>query len=79
MKKVWEKKKRGPAHFFIRIPLFILLGIVNIVLISWFLHIIHCAFTDTSTMSLMKWTGHVFTLAQGIFRDLIHKIEGFMD
>jgi len=79
MKKVWEKKKRGPAFFFIRVPLFIILAVVNILLISWFIHILYCAYTDASTMTLIKWVDHVFVLVQRIFGDAMDRIEGLIN
>jgi len=66
MRKVWEKKKRGPSFYLVKVPLFIIVVFVNIVLFSWFGHLLHGLFSNTSTMSLIDWIDHLNRLAKSI-------------
>ena len=66
MRKVWEKKKRGPAFYLVKIPLFIFLGLVNVILFSWFGHLLYRLFSNTSAMSLIDWIEHLNRLVETI-------------
>jgi hypothetical protein len=60
---VWERKKRGVIYYLVGIPLVILLVIVNLVVITWFLHLLYAFFTDSpNAMSLRKWAEYLYEL-----------------
>jgi hypothetical protein len=60
---VWERKKRGVIYYLVGIPLAILLVILNIVLVTWFLHLLYAFFTDSpKAMSLPEWAEYLYNL-----------------
>lgn len=58
-------------HYFLGIPLAIVLIIINIVLITWLFHVLYNSFANNlDHMSLYKWAEHLYT----IIKDIIDKI-----
>lgn len=56
MRTVLERKKKRFIHYFLGIPLAIVLIVINIVLISWLFHMLITSFAnDLDHMSLYKW------------------------
>ncbi len=65
MRLVWERNKKGAAYYLLGVPIIVFLVIVNIVLISWFVHLLYYLFTDTpENMSLLEWAQHLYELVQ---------------
>lgn len=47
----------------LRIPLFLLFLIVNIVILSWLGYVLYCLFTDAQVeKSLIEWAGYLFVI-----------------
>ena len=68
MRLIWERKKKGIAYYLLGVPMIIFLIIVNIVLITWFIHLIYYLFTDTpENMSLLEWARHLYELLKQLF------------
>ena len=67
-KLIWDRKDRGVAFYFLGVPIIIFLIIVNIVLITWFVHLLYYMFTDTpETMSLLEWAEHLYVQVKHLF------------
>lgn len=65
MRLVWEREKKGIAYYLLSIPIIILIVIVNIVLITWFIHLLYYLFTDTpNSMSLLEWAERLYELVK---------------
>lgn len=61
MRRVWEIKKRGILYYLIVIPAVIALVIINLVVVSWFAHLLYAIFTDSAeTMSFPEWAEHLY-------------------
>jgi uncharacterized protein involved in cysteine biosynthesis len=72
LRLVWERKKRGIIYYLVGIPIVILLVIVNIVLITWFLHLLYALFTDSpKTMSLPEWAEYLCKMIKHLIDLLI--------
>lgn len=68
MRLIWEIKKRGVAYYLLGVPIIVFLVIVNIVLITWFVHLLYYLFTDTpESMSLLEWARHLYALVKHLF------------
>ena len=75
MKKVWDKSKRNPSFYLVKIPLFLLIILMNIVLLSWLGYVIHCLFTDAQVeKSLFEWTQHLFLLLKRMIRPILDSL-----
>ena len=62
MKGVGDKKKRGFTYYFLRLPLIICIGLINAMLISWFVYLIYQIFSDSSAnMSLIEWIEYLIS------------------
>jgi len=71
MRHIWEREKKGVAYYLLGIPIIISLIIVNIVLVTWFMHLIYYLFTDTpNNMSLPEWTEHLYELVKHLFEQI---------
>ncbi len=69
-----ERKKRGFFYYFIRFPLVVLIVVVNIVVVSWIIHIVYSVFSDSlHHMSLLEWADHLYSL----LRSFIYRIIDF--
>jgi len=76
MTPVWERKKKRAKNILLGIPLTIILVVINIVLIGWFIHILHAIFTDAlDHMSLYEWTEHLYHLAKSTIEKLLEVIS----
>lgn len=65
MRLLWERKKKGIAYYLLGIPIAILIITVNIVLITWFIHLLYYLFSDYPyPMSLLKWAEHLYELVK---------------
>jgi hypothetical protein len=69
MRLIWDKRnKKGIAYYLLGVPIIVFLVIVNIVLISWFVHLMYYLFTDTpENMSLLEWAQHLYELVKHLF------------
>ena len=75
MKKVWDKGKRKPSFYLVKIPLFIAIILVNIFLLSWLGYVIHCLFTDAHIeKSLIEWTQHLYILFKRMIRPILDSL-----
>jgi hypothetical protein len=71
MRLVWERKKRGIFYYLLGVPAVIALVIINIVVVSWFLHLLYAFFSDSpKTMSLPQWAEHLYAILKRLI-DLI--------
>ncbi len=71
MRTVLERKKKRFIHYFLGIPLAIVLIVINIVLISWLFHMLITSFAnDLDHMSLYKWAEYLYA----IIKDIIDQI-----
>jgi len=65
MSLVWERKTRGIEYYLLGVPIIILLIVFNIVLITWFLHLLYCMFSDSPVyVSLLEWAEHLYELVK---------------
>ena len=72
MRLLWERKKKGTSYYLFGIPIIILIITVNIVLITWFIHLLYYLFSDSpNPMSLLEWANHVYELVKRLI-DQIH-------
>jgi len=63
MGNVWERKEKKAWAFLFRNPVTLFLVALNLLLFSWFGHILHVAFTDSPEhMSLVEWARHLVSL-----------------
>lgn len=75
MKKVWDKGKRKPSFYLVKIPLFIVIILLNIVLLSWLGYVIHCLFTDAQIeKSLIEWTQHLYIVLRRMIRPILDSL-----
>jgi len=71
MRTAFERKKKRFMHYFLGIPLAIVLIVINIVLITWLFHMLITSFAnDLDHMSLYKWAEHLYA----IIKDIIDQI-----
>ena len=71
MRSALDRKKKRFMHYFLGIPLAIVLIVINIVLISWLFHMLIASFAnDLDHMSLYKWAEHLYA----IIKDIIDQI-----
>jgi len=71
MRTAFERKKKRFIHYFLGIPLAIVLIVINIVLITWLFHMLITSFAnDLDHMSLYKWAEHLYA----IIKDIIDQI-----
>jgi hypothetical protein len=67
MKSVLDRKKKRFMHYFLGIPLAVVLIVINIVLITWLFHVLYNSFAnDLDHMSLYKWAEHLYAIIMGI-------------
>ena len=75
MSHLGEIKRRRIRDIFIGFPMTVILVVINIVLVGWFIHVLHAIFTDALThMSLYEWSGHLYNLAKNTFKDFFASI-----
>ncbi len=61
MRRVWEIKKKGVFYYLVVVPAVIVLVIINLVVVSWLLHLLYALFTDSpETMSLPEWAEYLY-------------------
>jgi type II secretory pathway component PulM len=73
MTPVWERKKSRAKKILMGIPLTLILVVVNVVLFSWLVHLLHSVFTDAlDHMSLLEWTEKLYFMV----KNTIDKILG---
>ena len=54
----------------------IILIIINIILVSWIIHIVYVIFTDgLDHMSLYEWTEHLYLFAKNTFEEFFASIS----
>jgi len=71
MRTALDRKKKRFLHYFIGVPLAIVLIVANAVLISWLFHILIMSFANNMDhMSLSKWANHLYV----IIKDFIDSI-----
>jgi len=71
MKSVLDRKKKRFMHYFLGIPLAIVLIVINVVLITWLFHVLYNSFANNlDHMSLYKWAAHLYA----IIKDIIDQI-----
>ena len=71
MRSALDRKKKRFMHYFLGIPLAIVLIVINIVLITWLFHMLITSFAnDLDHMSLYKWAEHLYA----IIKDIIDQI-----
>jgi hypothetical protein len=67
MKSVLDRKKKRFMHYFLGIPLAVVLIVINIVLITWLFHVLYNSFAnDLDHMSLYKWAEHLYAIIMGM-------------
>jgi hypothetical protein len=67
MTPVWERKESRVKKILMGIPLTLILIVVNVVLLSWLVHLLHSVFTDAlDHMSLYEWTEKLYFLVINI-------------
>ena len=72
MRLLGERKRKGIAYYLLGIPIIILIITVNIVLITWFIHLLYYLFSDTPyPMSLLEWADHLYELVKRLI-DQVH-------
>ncbi len=75
MRLVWERHKRGIEYYFLGVPIIILLIVVNIVLITWFAHLLYFLFTDNpESMSLLEWAEYLFESMKRLIDQIFNSI-----
>jgi hypothetical protein len=75
MTPVWERKNSRAKKILMGIPLTFILIVVNVVLFSWLVHLLHAVFTDAlDHMSLFEWTEKLYFLV----KNTIDKIFGII-
>jgi hypothetical protein len=75
METLRERKRKRLKNIFLNSPLTLILVIINVILVGWFLHILHVIFTDgLDHMSLYQWTEHLFVLAKNTFEEFFASI-----
>jgi len=75
VKKVWDKGKRNVAFYLVKIPLFLVIIVLNILLLSWLGYVIHCLFTDAHVeKSLFEWVQHIYVLSRSMIRPLLDSL-----
>lgn len=68
MRDEFDSKKKRFIHYFLGIPLAIVFLIINIVLISWLIHVLYNSFINNlDHMSLSQWAEHLYTIVKEIF------------
>jgi hypothetical protein len=76
MSLLWERKNKGISRYLIDIPIIIFLVIINIVLITWFFHLLYCLFSDLpEPMSLLKWAEHLSELVKRFIDQILYSIS----
>lgn len=66
-----RKGKRFMRHF-LGIPLFIILAVINIVLISWLCHMVYASFVnDFDHMSLSHWAEHLYMIIKAFIDQIL--------
>lgn len=59
-------------HYFLGIPISIVLIVVNIVVITWLFHVLYNSFVNNlDHMSLFKWAEHLYTIVKGIIDQIL--------
>jgi hypothetical protein len=72
MTTVWEGKKSRTKKILAGIPLTLILIIINVVLFSWLVHLLHSVFTDAlDHMSLYEWTEKLYFLVKNAIDDIL--------
>lgn len=75
MVTIREKKRRRIWKVLLYSPLTLLLIVINIVLVSWLVHILHVIFTDAlDHMTLYEWTAHLYSLAKYTFEEFFASV-----
>jgi len=75
MKTRRDIKKNRAKRILLNFPVVVILVIVNIILVSWLLHIMHVIFTDAlDHMSLYEWTEHLYILAKNTLEEIFESI-----
>jgi hypothetical protein len=74
MRTALDRKGKRILRYLLGIPLATVLIVINIVLISWFIHIVYNSFINNlDHMSLYLWAEHLYTIIKGII-DQIFRI-----
>jgi hypothetical protein len=74
MRTALDRKKNRFMHYFLGIPLAIVLIVINIVLITWLFHVLYNSFVNNlDHMSLYQWAEHLYAIIKGII-DKIFRI-----
>ena len=72
MRLLWERKKKGISYYLFGIPTIILIITVNIVLITWFIHLLYYLFSDSpNPMSLLEWANYVYELVKRLIDQVL--------
>jgi len=75
METLREIKRKRIKNRLLNSPLTFILIVVNIVLVSWLIHVLHAIFTDAlNHMSLYEWTEHLYFLAKNTVDDFFASI-----
>jgi hypothetical protein len=72
MRSALERKKKRFVYYFLGIPIAIAFIIVNVVLISWLIHVLYNSFVNNlDHMSLTQWADHLYTIIKGIIDQIL--------
>jgi hypothetical protein len=68
MRSTLERKKKRFVYYFLGIPIAIVFIVLNVVLISWLIHVLYNSFINNlDHMSLSQWAEHLYIIIKGIF------------
>jgi hypothetical protein len=72
MRSALDRKKKRFVHYFLGIPLAAVFIVINIVLISWLIHVLYKSFVNNlDHMSLFHWAEHLYAIVKEIFDKII--------
>lgn len=76
MTHVWDRKESRVKKLLMGIPLTFILVIVNVVLFSWLIHLLHAVFTDAlDHMSLYEWTEKLYFLVKNTIDKILDMLS----
>lgn len=76
MTHVWERKESRVKKILMGIPITFILVVVNVVLFSWLIHLLHAVFTDAlDHMSLYEWTEKLYFLVKNAIDKILEVVS----
>jgi hypothetical protein len=75
MRRVQERRKKGTVPFLLKVPLLIMIVLLNIILLSWLGYVVHCLFTDAQVeKSLLEWADYLFIIFKRSIRPILDSL-----